>query len=223
MVGDNRYIEMGLFDSRITQLLVFLGWVLVIMLVYTLAGDLSADESFRYMWDLGLNIGTGVGNINEKDEMITLFSVFTMLSGYFMVALFYVDFISYVVGQEESMYSTSFKKLFMTGTHYSKRLERATGISRAAYAYTLTLVWLALGVVLGMVVEDQSFIVSLSYSIGMMTSTGSQQPKNEPLSNWLAGTFMLIGIPLLSISTTIFLAAQPTNYERVSSDSRVDL
>ncbi len=214
---------MGLFDSRVTQLIVFLVWVLVVMLVYTLAGDMSADEAYRYLWDISLNIGTGVGNINEKDELITLFSVFTMLSGYFMVALFYVDFISYVVGQEESMYSTSFKKLFNTGTHYSKKLEQATGITRAAYAYTLTLVWLVCGVLLGMY-EDKSFIVSLSYSVGMMTSTGSQQPKNEPLSNWLAGTFMLIGIPLLSISTTIFIASNPSTYTRVSSEEgRVDL
>lgn len=215
---------MGLFDSRVTQLIVFLVWVLVVMLVYTLAGEMSADEAYRFLWDISLNIGTGVGNINEKDELITLFSVFTMLSGYFMVALFYVDFISYVVGQEESMYSTSFKKLFNTGTHYSKKLEQATGISRAAYAYTLTIVWLALGVVLGLVQEDMDFITSLSFSVGMMTSTGSQQPKNEPLSNWLAGTFMLIGIPLLSISTTIFIASNPSSYKRVSSeDGRVDL
>ena len=215
---------MGLFDSRVTQLIVFLIWVLAVILVYILAGDMDVHTAYRYFWDTALCIGTGVSNVNEKDELITLFSVFTMLSGYFMVALFYVDFISYVVGQEESMYSTSFKMLFNTGTHYSKKIEQATGISRAAYAYTLTLVWLALGVVLGMVVEDMSFIVSLSYSVGMMTSTGSQQPKNEELSNWLAGTFMLIGIPLLSISTAIFIAGNPSTYKRVSSDEgRLDL
>lgn len=214
---------MGLFDSRLTQLITFLVWVAVVMLVYALAGDLRADESWRYLWDMSLNIGTGQGNIAEKDEYITLFTVFTMLSGYFIVALFYVDFISYVVGQEESMYSSSFKQLFSTGTHYSRRLEEATGVSRAAYAYILTFVWFCGGVAMGMIQEEFSFIEALSFSAGLMTSTGSQQCANNELSNWLTGGFMLVGIPLLSITTTVFIAGQPTTYSRVADGSRVDL
>ena len=35
---------MGLFDSRLVQLLSFLAWIAVVMLLYTLAGDLRADE-----------------------------------------------------------------------------------------------------------------------------------------------------------------------------------
>ena len=89
---------MGLFDSRLVQLLSFLAWIAVVMLLYTLAGDLRADEAYRYMFDVGFNIGTGTGNISEKDEWITLFTVFVMLSGYFAVGLFWVDF-GFVLGR----------------------------------------------------------------------------------------------------------------------------
>jgi len=214
---------MGLFDSRITQLLSFVAWVAAVMLIYTLAGDLRADEAYRYMLDVGFNIGTGVGNINEKDEGITLFTVIVMLSGYFAVALFWSDFVGYLLGQEEAMYSSSFKDLLNTGKHYSLVIEESTGISRNAWAYLVTVVWLALGVVMGMVMEEMSFVVALNFAVGLMTSTGSQQCSNEMLNNYLTGTYMLIGIPLLAVSTGIIISGQPSTYQRVSDGRRVDL
>jgi hypothetical protein len=216
---------MGLFDSRLVQLLSFLAWIAVVMLVYTLSGDLRADEAFRYMFDVGFNIGTGVGNISEKDEMITLFTVFVMLTGYFAVALFWVDFISYIVNGEEAVYSSGFKSLLNTGKHYSLVIEESTGITRASWAYILTLVWLALGVVLGMVMEEMSFITALNFAVGLMTSTGSQQCSNEMLNNYLTGAYMLIGIPLLAMTSAVFIASNPTTYSRVgaSDAGRLDL
>lgn len=216
---------MGLFDSRIVQLLSFLAWIAVVMLVYTLSGELRADEAFRYMFDVGFNIGTGVGNISEKDEMITLFTVFVMLTGYFAVALFWVDFISYIVNGEEAVYSSGFKSLLNTGKHYSRVIEESTGITRSSWAYILTLVWLSLGVVLGMVMEEMSFVTALNFAVGLMTSTGSQQCSNEMLNNYLTGIYMLIGIPLLAMTSAVFIASNPTSYSRVgSSDAgRLDL
>lgn len=214
---------MGLFDSRLVQLLSFLAWIAVVMLLYTLAGDLRADEAYRYMFDVGFNIGTGTGNISEKDEWITLFTVFVMLSGYFAVGLFWVDFVSYLVGQEEAMYSSGFKSLLNTGKHYTKVIEEATGITRASWVYILTLVWLGLGVLLGMVLEEMSFITALNFAVGLMTSTGSQQCANEMLNNYLTGTYMLVGIPLLSVATAVFIASNPTDYSRVADAGRLDL
>lgn len=216
---------MGLFDSRVTQTLAFLAWVAVLLIVYTLGGDLRPDESYRYLFDTAFNIGTGVSNISERSELVTLFSVFVMLSGYFAVSLFWTDFVGYVLGQEEAMYSTSFRDLLNTGKHYSKVIEESTGISRAAWAYIVTLVWLVLGVAMGMIMEDFSFVVALNFAVGLLTSTGSQQCSNEVLNNYLTGTYMLIGIPLLAVSTSIFISAQPKYYQRVSSQdgARVDL
>lgn len=216
---------MGLFDSRIVQLVSFLAWILVVMLVYTLSGDLRADEAYRYMFDVGFNIGTGVGNISEKDEMITLFTVFVMLTGYFAVALFWVDFISYIVNGEEAVYSSSFKNLLNTGKHYSIAIEEATGITRASWAYILTFVWLCLGVVMGVVMEEMSFVTALNFAVGLMTSTGSQQCSNKELNNYLTGTYMLIGIPLLAMTSAVFIASNPTTYSRVgaSNAGRLDL
>jgi hypothetical protein len=216
---------MGLFDSRIVQLVSFLAWILVVMLVYTLSGDLRADEAYRYMFDVGFNIGTGVGNISEKDEMITLFTVFVMLTGYFAVALFWVDFISYIVNGEEAVYSSSFKSLLNTGKHYSIAIEEATGITRASWAYILTFVWLCLGVVMGVVMEEMSFVTALNFAVGLMTSTGSQQCSNKELNNYLTGTYMLIGIPLLAMTSAVFIASNPTTYSRVgaSDAGRLDL
>ena len=200
---------MGLFDNRLVQLLSFLAWIAVVMLVYTLSGELRPDESYRYMLDVGFNIGTGLGNISEKDEWITLFTVFVMLTGYFAVALFWVDFVSYLVNGEEAVYSSGFKALLNTGTHYSRVVEETTGITRSSWAYLLTLVWLALGVVMGMVMEDMSFITALNFAVGLMTSTGSQQCSNEMLNNYLTGSYMLIGIPLLAMTSAIFISSQP--------------
>jgi len=214
---------MGLFDSRLTQLLSFLTWVAVAMLIYTLAGELRPDEAYRYLLDCGFNIGTGVGNISENSEGITLFTVLVMLTGYFVVALFWADFVGYLLGQEEAMYSSSFRNLLNTGKHYSRVIEESTGISRNAWAYSLTGVWLALGVLLGMLMEEMSFVVALNFAVGLMTSTGSQQCSNEMLNNYLTGSYMLIGIPLLAVSTGIFISGQPTTYERVSDGRRVDL
>ena len=195
------------------------------MLVYTLSGDLRADEAFRYMFDIGFNIGTGEGNISEKDEWITLFTVFVMLTGYFAVALFWVDFVTYLVNGEESVYSNSFKGILNTGKHYSVAIEEATGITRSSWAYLLTLLWLCLGVVMGMVMEEMSFITALNFAVGLMTSTGSQQCSNKELNNYLTGVYMLIGIPLLAMTSAVFIASNPTTYSRVgSSDAgRLDL
>ena len=214
---------MGLFDNRLVQLLSFLAWIAVVMLVYTLSGELRPDESYRYMLDVGFNIGTGVGNISEKDEWITLFTVFVMLTGYFAVALFWVDFVSYLVNGEEAVYSSGFKALLNTGTHYSRVVEETTGITRSSWAYLLTLVWLALGVVMGMVMEDMSFITALNFAVGLMTSTGSQQCSNEMLNNYLTGSYMLIGIPLLAMTSAVFISSQPSDYTRVADAGRLDL
>ena len=214
---------MGLFDNRLVQLLSFLAWIAVVMLVYTLSGELRPDESYRYMLDVGFNIGTGAGNISEKDEWITLFTVFVMLTGYFAVALFWVDFVSYLVNGEEAVYSSGFKALLNTGTHYSRVVEEATGITRSSWAYLLTLVWLALGVVMGMVMEDMSFITALNFAVGLMTSTGSQQCSNEMLNNYLTGSYMLIGIPLLAMTSAVFISSQPSDYTRVADAGRLDL
>lgn len=216
---------MGLFDSRLVQLLSFLAWIVVVMLVYTLSGELRADEAFRYMFDVGFNIGTGVGNISEKDEWITLFTVFVMLTGYFAVALFWVDFVSYIVNGEEAVYSSGFKSLLNTGKHYSRVIEESTGITRSSWAYILTLIWLALGVLMGMLLEEMSFVTALNFAVGLMTSTGSQQCSNEMLNNYLTGIYMLIGIPLLAMTSAVFIASNPTSYSRVgSSDAgRLDL
>ena len=216
---------MGLFDSRLVQLLSFLAWIVVVMLVYTLSGELRADEAFRYMFDVGFNIGTGSGNISEKDEMITLFTVFVMLTGYFAVALFWVDFVSYLVNGEEAVYSSGFKSLLNTGKHYSFVIEEATGITRSSWAYILTFVWLCLGVVMGVVMEEMSFITALNFAVGLMTSTGSQQCANEMLNNYLTGIYMLVGIPLLAMTSAVFIASNPTTYSRVgdSDAGRLDL
>jgi len=42
-----------------------------------------------------------------------------------------------------------------------------------------------------------------------MTSTGSQQPGNNRTSNVLAGIYMLVGIPLLAVATTLLIEALP--------------
>ena len=88
--------------------------------------------------------------------------------------------------------------------------------------YLLTLAFFIVGVLFGVYLEGMTFIVAVNYAIGLLTTTGSQQPKNEAISNVVAGTYMLIGIPLFAFTMGRIIASLPKErYERV--ETRPDL
>ena len=214
-----------LFKSRGCQLLTFLLWIVLFSSVYVFVGDLKFDEAFRYLFDVGFNIGTGTGNIAEKDDVVTFVTVIVMLTGYFLVALFWTDFIAFILGQEESIHMEMFKDLFQTGRKGARKVQMLLGcFTPSSLAYTLMLLWLILGVLIGVYVEEYNFVYALNYAVGLCTSTGSQQPKNEPLNNYIAAVYMLFGIPLTAMTVAIFIDSMPKKqYKAVGNSERMDL
>ena len=193
-------------SNRSLQLEVFLLWIVASMLFYCWQSNMTADQAWRYTFDVGFNIGTGEGNINEKDDGTSMGSVVVMLSGYFLVALFWTDFVAFLLGKEDAQHCATFQELFVGGS----RLFKTLGVSQQRLvAYNALLVWTIIGVCIGVYQEGFSYVVALNFAVGLMTSTGSQQPDNNPTSNLLAGFYMLVGIPLLAIATTLLIESLP--------------
>ena len=193
-------------SNRSLQLEVFLLWIVASMCFYCWQSNMTTDQAWRYTFDVGFNIGTGEGNINEKDDGTSMGSVAVMLSGYFLVALFWTDFVAFLLGKEDAQHCATFQELFVSGS----RLFKTLGVSQQRLvAYSALLVWTTVGVLIGVYQEGFSFVVALNFAVGLMTSTGSQQPGNNPTSNVLAGFYMLVGIPLLAVATTLLIEALP--------------
>ena len=87
--------------------------------------------------------------------------------------------------------------------------------------YLLTLAFFIVGVLFGVYLEGMTFIVAVNYAIGLLTTTGSQQPKQKQSATSLQVP-MLIGIPLFAFTMGRIIASLPKErYERV--ETRPDL
>ena len=51
------------------------------------------------------------------------------------------------------------------------------------------------------------FLIALNFAVGLVTTTGSQQPKNEAVNNVVTGTYLLIGAPLFAFTMARFLSS----------------
>ena len=195
---------------RVLQLLIFIVVFLALLFCYTQFATLRLDEAYRYLIDVSFNTGTGVSNIVEKDDLVALLTTIVMLAGNFLNAFFWYDFVAFFVG---GTMNSDFCREFMTVCDRN--------ISNMNL-YLLTFAFLVVGVLFGVYLEGMTFIVAINYAIGLLTTTGSQQPKNEPISNVVAGTYMLIGIPLFAFTMGRFIASLPKEqYEKV--EGRLDL
>ena len=197
---------------RVLQLFIFIVVFLALLLCYTQFATLRLDEAYRYLIDVSFNTGTGVSNVVEKDDLVALLTTIVMLAGNFLNAFFWYDFVAFFVGQREAM-NSDFCRDFMAACDRN--------ISNMNL-YLLTLAFFIVGVLFGVYLEGMTFIVAVNYAIGLLTTTGSQQPKNEAISNVVAGTYMLIGIPLFAFTMGRIIASLPKErYERV--ETRPDL
>ncbi len=77
------------------------------------------------------------------------------------------------------------------------------GLTPQALVILLIILWTTFGICIGVLVEEWTFIKSLNFAIGGMTTTGSQLVSNTTLSNVL--TTRAVGVPLLSIVSSVVL------------------
>ena len=171
---------------------------------YTLYNSITLDASLRYFFDLGFNIGMGEGNIPEKDDVSLFVSTIWMLLGYFVFFKWCLALVKATLGQTTS-------GLFHEIALYSRRamlwVSQWTKLSPSQLSVVITFMWSFFGVCIGVFVEEWTFIKSVNFAVGAMTTTGSQTVSNKPLANLLTVLFLLGGVPLLSITSAIIVTS----------------
>lgn len=209
---------MSICNDRGLQLAFFFLWIALVLLVYIYFGELEVHEAFRYTFDVGFNTGTGVGNIAEKNEYITLWSVIVMWSGQLFVTLVWSDFIAFLLGKEESMASTMFRDVLTTG----RQIAENSRVNGEWLIYFVTLLWISVGTIWGMAMEGFSAITAFNYAVGIMSSTGSQTSANKLSSNIFTGFFLLTGVPMFAIMTATFIEHMKRNMKERSVTKKID-
>ena len=195
--------------QRLLQLLLFCLTFLIFIFLYSQFGELRLDESFRYFIDVAMNTGTGSSNIVEKDDLTSLITTCAMLLGYFFNLFFWYDFIAFVVGKRDAMNSDFCKSFLDTCDRNIESMQ----------LYTMTILYLILGILIGVYMEGFTFLIALNFAIGLLTTTGSQEPKNEAINNVVTGTYLLIGVPLFAFTMARFLSSlQRESYEALDRE-----
>lgn len=177
--------------------------LLSIILFYVLYNDYTVAAAFRYTFDMAFNIGMGDGNLDEDNTSLFVTAIW-MLLGYFVVFKWWLTIVQTIMGND-SILSSGHKKI-CTLTNW-------LGCTPLTFSIIVTTIWGIFGVFIGIVVEQWSFSKSLNFAVGGMTTTGSQLVSNTNISNILGGIFVLLGVPLLSITMSLVLVQEGTTME----------
>ena len=186
-------------------------FVAAIILFCTTYNSFTFSETLRYLFDMGYNIGMGDGNINEKDDISLFVTSIWMIIG----NVIFFQWCLALVRASLGMPSTG----LMHGVAHKSRsvlvwISNAFHLSPQVFVVILIVLWTTFGICIGVIVEEWTFVKSLNFAIGGMTTTGSQIPSNQPLSNVLTGIFLAVGVPLFSIvSSVVILPDFITNTE----------
>lgn len=180
-------------------------FVTTMVLFYILYNSFTFAATIRYIFDMGFNVGMGEGNLPENDLSL-LMSSFWMLVGHLIFFQWCLALVRTSLGIDaDGVLQTMAKKSQNTVKTVSKK----TNLTPQVVVIVLLVLWIAFGVCIGVFVEKWSFIRSVNFAIGGMTTTGSQLVSNTVVSNFLCTLFLAFGVPLLSIVSTIVLV--PTN------------
>lgn len=191
-------------DSHIQKMdtLFTLVFVTAIVLFNYFYNSFTFSETLRYMFDMGYNIGMGNGNINEKDDMSLFATSLWMLFGNVIFFKWCLALVKASLGMESSglMHGVADK-----GRTIVQWVSSVFHLPPKIFVIILIVLWTTFGICIGVIVEEWTFIKSLNFAIGGMTTTGSQLPDNNELSNILTAIFLAIGVPLLSIVTSVVI------------------
>ena len=192
-------------------------FVTAIVLFYTFYNSFTFSEILRYVFDMGYNVGMGDGNINEKDDISLFVTSIWMLIGNVIFFQWCLALVKASLGMPSSG--------LMRGVADKSRsvvqwISDVLHLSNKLFVIILIVLWTTFGICIGVLVEKWTFVKSLNFAIGGMTTTGSQLPSNSELSNILTAIFLAIGVPLLSIvSSVVFLPEFITKDEATEEES----
>ena len=190
-------------------------FVTAIVLFYTFYNSFTFSETLRYVFDTGFNIGMGDGNINEKDDLSLFVTSIWMLIGNVIFFQWCLVLVKASLGMPSSG--------LMRGVADKSRsvvqwISSVLQLTPQLFVILLIVLWTTFGICIGVLVEKWTFVKSLNFAIGGMTTTGSQLPSNSELSNVLSAIFLAIGVPLFSVVSSVVLLPEFITKDEVTTD-----
>lgn len=222
-------------NTHLTVLLICSTWMLTGILFYKYIHNWTFYNSFFYVIDSGMSIG--FGNVAEMDnDGVHVFTILLVLSGstivsgaigYFLTFLIYENNLvdpeiydlntvpfhdsSGKIGFLSVLRSLWYKSKYLVGWYTQNR-----ALIKSLYIFAL---WMALGIIYGMVYEDWSFVTSFYFSVSTCSTAGLLGPPcNDPNTTdtqycdlgivraSLAGIYAMFGVPSKSFDGSMFLS-----------------
>lgn len=179
---------------------IFLAWILIFFVLYIVFNNMSWHTSLRYLFDNGFGVGSG--GLSDENDLITFLTSLLQLSGALAYGIFWNDlFIGIIQDNEDKIWFTPIKRFRNNLTCCDK----CCGKPGHRRSYIFALLWALVGTVMGVVVMEWNFVRSLNWSIGVMTTTGSQTPPNDFWPNVAMTIHVLVGVPLFAIALGNFI------------------
>lgn len=193
-------------------------FLLCIVLFYTIYNSFTFSETLRYVFDTGYNIGMGDGNINEKDDVSLFVTSLWMLIGNVVFFKWCLALVRASLGMKSSgwMHGIADRSRSIV-----QRISDIFHLTPQAFVIGLIVFWSVFGICIGVFVEEWTFIKSLNFAIGGMTTTGSQLPSNTQLSNILTAIFLAIGVPLLSVVSSVVILPEFVTKDAVEDEKKL--
>ena len=169
--------------------------------------DWTLAQSFYYSVQSGLSIGFGV--LAETDDTSRLFTVVHVILGAILISLAFGLLLERVLDQIESRLVSN-KIEGRSETSFSSMIGAALYSAEIA----LGIVWIMIGVFIGVKLEGWSVTHSLYYAVTGISTAGLEGPSNVDFNLWVTAFYVLIGVPIFS-SATGKVASSILEYRRL--------
>ena len=191
--------------------------ILLLLIVYfsgstyfhVVHNEWTLAQSFYYSVQSGLSIGFGV--LAETDDISRLFTVVHVIFGAIMISLAFSLLLERILGQIES-------RLISSRTLNKGEATVFAMMGAALYSPEIALgvVWIMIGVLIGVKLEGWSVTHSMYYAVTGISTAGLQGPSNIDFNLWVTAFYVLIGVPIFS-SATGKIASSILEYKRLSN------
>ena len=149
-------------------------------------------QAFYYSVQSGLSIGFGV--LAETDDTSRLFTVIHVIFGAIMISLAFSLLLERVLDQIESrLVSNKIEDKSETS------LSSMIGATLYSAEIALGIVWIMIGVFIGVKLEGWSVTHSLYYAVTGISTAGLEGPSNIDFNLWVTAFYVLIGVPIFLI------------------------
>ena len=167
------------------------------------------------MFDIGYNTGMGEGNINEKDDLSLFVTSIWMIIGNVIFFKWCLALAKASLGMPSTglMHGVADKSRSVV-----QWISSVLHLTPQLFVILLIVLWTTFGICIGVLVEEWTFVKSLNFAIGGMTTTGSQLPSNSELSNVLSAIFLAVGVPLFSIVSSVVLLPEFITKDEATTD-----